>query len=57
MKCRRQTEEAREPGKRVVQNALKRHQGKITAALGLGLAGHFYELMEKLGLTRGAEQF
>jgi len=47
--------EAREAvEKEVVQNALKRHQGKITsAALELGVSRPtLYELMEKLGIER-----
>ena len=49
--------EAREAvEKEVVQNALKRHQGKITsAALELGISRPtLYELMDKLGIERSA---
>jgi two-component system NtrC family response regulator len=47
--------EARENVEReIVQDALRRHQGKITAAaLELGISRPtLYELMEKLGLPR-----
>ena len=47
--------EAREAvEKEIVQEALKRHQGKITsAALELGISRPtLYELMEKLGIER-----
>jgi two-component system, NtrC family, response regulator len=47
--------EAREAvEKEMVQNALKRHQGKITsAAAELGISRPtLYELMEKLGILR-----
>ena len=39
----------------VVQDALRRHQGKITsAALELGVSRPtLYELMERLGIARG----
>lgn len=49
--------EAREDVEReLVQQALRRHNGKITpAALELGISRPtFYELMDKLGITRGA---
>jgi two-component system, NtrC family, response regulator len=47
--------EARESAEReIVQDALRRHRGKITsAALELGISRPtLYELMEKLGIAR-----
>ena len=48
--------EARESAEReIVQDALRRHKGKITsAALELGISRPtLYELMEKLGIAKG----
>jgi DNA-binding NtrC family response regulator len=53
---RARSKEAREEAEReVVQDALRRHRGKITAAaLELGVSRPtLYELMEKLGIAKG----